>query len=215
MRYFATTLPALLIFVLTFSASFAAFAKQPPQYSANKDYITISPAVQSAQGADKVRVVEFFWYGCPHCYTFAPLMENWRKTVADNVEVIRVPAVFNKGWIPHAQAYYAAEQLGILEKVHMAIFQQIHVQRNNLHSQQALATFIGARAGIDKQQVLNAMNSFEVSNKVRLAMEMVRGSRLQGVPAVVVNGKYLTSGRYVKTNREVLKVIDFLVAKEQ
>jgi thiol:disulfide interchange protein DsbA len=86
-------------------------------FDLGKEY-TLVPAQQPVQG-DKILVEEFFWYGCPHCYHFEPQVKQYLKTLPSNVRFVRIP-VPGGSWVPQAQAYYAFEQLGVLDKVHSA-----------------------------------------------------------------------------------------------
>jgi hypothetical protein len=94
-------------------------------------YETLSPA-QPTHNPDKIEVIEFFWYGCPHCYDFEPVLENWVKSLPKNVEFIRQPAVFSDLWGKHAKAYFTAEALGVVDKIHADFFDAIQNKNKNL-----------------------------------------------------------------------------------
>ena len=177
-----------------------------------KHYLEISPPQPQMRGDDKIEVIEFFWYGCPHCYQFHPVIEKWKKSIADDVRFIPVPASLNPGWQNHARAYFAAEQLGVLDKIHDPLFKEIHENKRRLVKRGDLADF-AAKQGIDKKKFLSTMKSFGVENALLQSQQMSRAMKITGVPAVVVGGKYLTSGAMAGSYPRVIKVINQLVEK--
>lgn len=189
------------LLVLT-SASFAAD-------KGYKDLATIQPT----QNLSKVGVIEFFWYGCPHCYQFEPAIEKWRSNLPDNVTFIRQPAVFSAVWAKHAKAYFAAEVLGVVDQVHADFFQAIQVNKQQLTSEDDLAKFFVAH-GIDEAAFHDAYNSFIVDTKMRQAKNMGPRYGITGVPAVVVNGKYLVTGRTAGSHDDMIKIMNELIAQE-
>lgn len=187
-------------------------AANAQEFKEGVHYERIVPAQPTSTG-DKVEVVEAFWYGCPHCYRFEPYVERWLRRKPANAEFIRMPAVFRPSWEPHARAFYAAQLLGVWEKIHMPMFNAIHQQQRPLNNEVALADFF-AEHGVDKDEFRKAYNSFAVDTKVRQAKAMVERYGVTGVPAVIVNGKYRINARTAGSNANMLKVIDFLVEKE-
>ncbi|MDF1582617.1 MAG: thiol:disulfide interchange protein DsbA/DsbL [Methyloprofundus sp.] len=170
-------------------------------------------AVQPTQDANKVEVIEFFWYGCPHCYQFEPEIEAWKATLPDNVKFIRQPAVFSDLWGKHAKAYFTAEVLGVVDKVHADFFHAIQVKKEKLASENDLANFFVAH-GVDKAAFHDAYNSFIVDTKMRQAKAMGPRYGISGVPALVVNGKYLVNGRSAGDKGGMIKVVNELIAQE-
>ncbi len=170
------------------------------------------PAAQPVQG-EQVEVIEFFWYGCPHCADFEPYIQRWKSRKPDNVKLTLVPAVFRKGWVVHAKAFYAAELLGVLDETHSAMFNAMHRQKKPVNTPEQIAE-VFATKGVEKQKFLDAMNSFAVDAKVKQAIQLIRDYRIQGVPAIAVNGKYLTGGSLVGSYDNLLNVMDYLVALE-
>lgn len=174
-----------------------------------KDLATAQPT----QDASKVEVIEFFWYGCPHCYKLEPYMEKWQKNLPENVNFIRQPAVFNAQWGKHAKAYFTAEYLGVVDKVHGDFFHAIQVKDEALVSESDLADFFVAH-GVSKEDFTSAFNSFNVDSQMRKAKAMGPKYGITGVPAVVVNGKYLVSARTAGSNEKMITVINQLIAQE-
>jgi len=163
--------------------------------------------------ADKVEVLEFFWYGCPHCYSFEPHISKWKKNKPDNVEFVQIPATFRPQWVLHARAYYALEMLGVGDKIHPKFFSEMHVKKNNLKTVDALIKFV-EQHGVDRSEFVDAMNSFAVETKVRKANKLVEGYKLGGVPSVTVNGKYLVSASMAGSYENMIKIMNYLVERE-
>ena len=175
-------------------------------------YETLSPA-QPTQNQDKVEVIEFFWYGCPHCYSLEPDMEKWLKNKPDNVEFIRQPAVFSKPWADHAKAYFTAEALGVVDKVHTDFFDAIQNKKQKLRTEDQLAKFFVAH-GVDETEFRNTYNSFLVDAKLRQAKSMAPRYGITGVPAIIINGKYKTNGPLAKSQANMIKIMNELIEKE-
>ncbi|NOQ12898.1 MAG: thioredoxin domain-containing protein [Methyloprofundus sp.] len=181
-------------------------------FAAGKGYKDLA-AIQPTQDPTKVEVIEFFWYGCPHCYQFEPLLEKWHANLPANVTFIRQPAVFSKVWAKHAKAYFTAEVLDVVDKVHADLFHAIQVKKQKLTSEEDLAEFFVAH-GVDKAAFHDAYNSFIVDTKMRQAKTMGPRYGITGVPAIVVNGKYLVNGKTAGSHEGMIKVINELIAQE-
>ncbi|WAK02079.1 thiol:disulfide interchange protein DsbA/DsbL [Methylobacter sp. YRD-M1] len=175
-------------------------------------YETLSPA-QPTNNPAKVEVIEFFWYGCPHCYDFEPLLAKWVKSQPANVEFIRQPAVFSSLWGKHAKAYFTAEALGVVDKVHNDFFEAIQVKKQKLEDEDQLAKFF-AEHGVDEEQFRTAYNSFLVDTKMRQAGAIAARYGITGVPAIVINGKYKTNGPLAGSHQKMIEVMDQLVKQE-
>jgi len=175
-------------------------------------YETLSPA-QPTQNPEKIEIIEFFWYGCPHCYSFEPLLVKWKKNLPANVEFIRLPAAFNELWSKHAKAYYTAEALGIVEKIHADFFEAIQSGKEKLDTEATLAAFFAAH-GVTESQFKEAYNSFAVDSKMRQAPLMASRYGITGVPAIIVNGKYKTNGTLAGSHEKMIEVMDKLIKEE-
>lgn len=176
-------------------------------------YEAIDPpvAVEGAQG--EVVVQELFWYGCGHCYHFDPTLNAWLAKKPANVRFERIAPALNPGWVPLSKAYYALKQLGVEEKVHAALFDAVHKERRALGTAEQIADFV-ATQGVDREAFLRAFNGFAVDGEVRKAGQLARQYGITGVPAMIVQGKYRTSGSLAGTNGKMIEVVDALVAKE-
>ncbi|GIX24489.1 MAG: thiol:disulfide interchange protein [Caldimonas sp.] len=178
---------------------------------AGSDYVVLRPALPG--GTDgKIEVIEFFWYGCPHCNRFQPLIEPWAKKLPADVLYRRVPVAFREEFVVHQRIYYALEALGQIEAVHKKVFHAVHVERNPLNKPEAIADFM-ARQGIDRAKFLEAFNSFGVQTKIRQARQIAEGYKIDGVPAIGINGRYWTSGALAGSLERSLQVADYLIGQ--
>lgn len=157
---------------------------------------------------DVVVVREFFWYGCPHCYSLEPHMQKWAKTRASDVAFFQTPAAMNPTWEVNARGFYAVQEMGMLDQTHEKLFDAIQKDGKQLYDQNSLADWY-ATQGVDKAQFHNLYNSFAVSTKVERSKSGAMRYQLTGVPAVVVQGKYVVQGDEAK----VPQVVDYLVNK--
>lgn len=191
----------------------AAPAVSADEYAEGVNYAAVVPPVPGATDG-KVKVVELFWYGCPHCFQFDPTLEAWLKSKPANVEFERIPAIFNNpAWELHARAYYTADVMGVLDKVHEALFDAIHVKKQRLNTKEALHDFFVSR-GIDGGEFDATFDSFAVSGLVRNAAQLTKQYGIDGVPAMAVQGKYRVGGGMAGSYENMMRIVDHLVAKE-
>ena len=174
---------------------------------------TILPNPQPTETGDKIEVLEVFMYSCPHCFHLEPTLEKWRETQPANVAFRRMPAVFSTKPDLQAQAFYAAELLGAQEKFTLAMFDAIHVKKQKISDENVVVT-IAEGAGIDGAEFRKALNSFDVNMKVNRARNVTKNYSIDGVPAVVVNGKSRTSPSQTGSREGLVKVIDQLISRE-
>lgn len=196
----------LFVFLLLNSA-----VLQASGYTEGVEYKAVPP--QPTDTGDKIEVLEFFWYGCPHCYTFEPYIQAWKKTKPANVEFVRVPAIFRPDWEVQARTYYALSNMGVIEDLHEKIFAAIHVDKKKLNTKEQLTNFL-VEKGVDRKKFEEQYSSFSVDTMVRKAKKKQTGYRIQGVPSIAVNGKYLSSGSMSGSYDNLVKILDFLVNKE-
>lgn len=197
-----------LLFLLLMMGSVAI---QAADFTEGVDYKKVAP--QPTDTGSKIEVLEFFWYGCPHCYAFEPFVKAWKKTKPANVEFVRVPAIFRPDWEVQARAYYALSNMGIIEDLHGKIFTAIHKDKKRLNKKELLTDFLVAN-GVDRKKFEAEYNSFSVDSMVRKAKKKQTAYKIQGVPSVAVNGKYLTSGSMSGSFENMIKIIDHLIEKE-
>ncbi|SCZ64588.1 thiol:disulfide interchange protein DsbA/DsbL [Thiohalomonas denitrificans] len=197
----------MALFVLPFAPAGAE-----EDYAAGIDYERVSPPMTTKEPG-KVEVHEFFWYGCPHCYRFEPHLQQWLEQKPDNVEFTRVPAIFNNpDWELHARAYYTAELLGALDRVHDPLFDAIHNQRKRLNTRDALRDFFAAR-GVEPDTFNKTFNSFAVESKIRRARDLTKRSGIDGVPAMVVDGEYRVSASQAASYKRLIGITDYLATQ--
>lgn len=194
-------------------APLVSLAAGPLKFQEGQAYHRIIPSQPTAT-PDRVEVVEVFWYGCPHCHRFQPHLERWLLGDPDEVAFIRLPAILNERWAIHARAYYAAEALGVLERIHPKLFDAIHIGRERLDSEKALADFF-VRNGVERDDFLEAFHSFAVNSRVSRARELTRRYGIEGTPAVVINGRYRTSPAEAGSFETLIEIMDHLVARER
>jgi thiol:disulfide interchange protein DsbA len=184
---FITSCLRLAVCVLALTVSAAVSAQLTP----GRDYRVINP-VQPTDSGKRVEVLEFFWYGCPHCSNLQAPLRVWLKGKPADVEFRRVPAVLGDSWLPLTQAYYALDAMGIVEKLHNDVFAAIHRQNVRLTDSRVLFDWV-ARHGVDRQRFADTYNSFGVKSRANRSIEMTRNYDIPGTPALAVDGKYLLS----------------------
>ena len=167
-------------------------------------YNEIRPPVP-VEGTDKIEVIEFFWYGCIHCYNLEPALESWIKTLPKDVEFRRVPAVFTERWGLDASIYYAMEALGLVDKLHRPLFDAIHKNRLRTDNQQEFTEWL-TRQGVDAKKFVETVKSFGVRSKTRRAVQLTVQYKIDGTPAMAVHGRYT-----IPAQAGVFKVVDDLV----
>jgi len=178
------------------------------------DYQSVTPPVPvQNQTSGRVEVVEMFWYGCPHCLHFEPVINNWARQKPSNVDFFRIPAIFRDSWESLARAFYTAEALGVLDRIHPALFKAIQEQRRKLDTAQEIRTFF-AEHGVPSSDFDQVFNSFGIETKIRRAKDLTRRYGIDGVPAVIVQGKYRTNGTLTGGLENVPPVIDALIQRE-
>jgi len=180
---------------------------------AAQDHREITPP-QPTQTGDRIEVIEVFWYGCPHCYDFEPYLEKWLETRPQDVEFRRMPGIFNKNWIAHAKAFYTAQALNVLDRIHRPLFDAIHQQRRKLDDERALKAFFQEQ-GVDGGQFTEVYRSEEVDKRVKQAFLLGQRYKIAGVPSVIINGKYLTSGNDAGSLANVVTVMNRLIDRER
>lgn len=199
-----------LLSLLLLPALASAEPTMPP-FDEGIDYQRVVPA-QPVETGDQIEVLELFWYGCPHCFHLEPVLEGWLKKLPPNVAFRRMPAILGDTWVAHARAFYAAEALGVLDRINEPLFQAIHVDKKPMLDEASLADFFVSQ-GVARDAFLHAYHSFTVESKVRRAKDMTRRYGIDGVPAIIVDGKYRTGGSLAGGQDKMMEVVDFLIGK--
>lgn len=180
--------------------------------SAQSGYEVLETPLRTAN-PDKIEVVEFFWYGCPHCFRFEPHIKAWKESKPDNVEFIIAAPPLNPAWKVHSQAFYAAQVLGVLDQFHEPMFNAIHVDKKPMRKPKDVAKLADS-LGLDGEKFQKTMKSFKVDAKIRQSLQMASSAGLNAVPTVIINGKYRTSGSVAGSYENLIKVLDDLVEQE-
>ena len=184
---------------------------QAEEFEEGKHYSRV--AQQATDSGDKIEVIEFFWYGCPHCNVFDPILGEWIKDKPAEVNFKRVPAVFRPEWKVQARTYYALQEMGAGEKYHSKIFDHIHKDKKRVDTLDAMTDFL-ADQGVNKDKFVESYNSFAVDGMVRKAIKQLKGYNISGVPAMTVNGKYVVYGKAAGSYENMIRIVNYLIKKE-
>ena len=191
------------------------------KWVAGVNYRPLVPAQPTDAPPGKVEVVEVFWYGCPHCYALDPYIESWRKTKPAYIEFHRVPVTWQPVHQSHAKLFYTFEALGKEDALHNAVFAEMHDKKNYMYMQgddketlSAQITFAKAH-GISEADFTNAWNSFTVQTSMQKADELVHRYHVDGVPLLVINGKYVTDVNMAGGQANVMSIVSDLAASEK
>ncbi|MGC2460484.1 MAG: thiol:disulfide interchange protein DsbA/DsbL, partial [Steroidobacteraceae bacterium] len=191
------------------------------KWIAGTNYKALSPAQPTDAPPGKVEVVEMFWYACPHCYVLDPYLESWRKDKPAYIEFVRVPVMWGAVHRAHARLFYTLQALGKLDELHTKVFEQIHQQQDPLYvagddkaTLQDQLHFAKAN-GISESDFLNAYNSFGVQANLQKADDLMRRDRIEGVPAIVIAGKYVSDVGMAGSQANLIQLTNDLAASEK
>jgi thiol:disulfide interchange protein DsbA len=191
------------------------------KWVAGTNYKVLSPAQPTDAPPGKVEVVEVFWYGCPHCFALEPYLESWLKNKAAYVQFVRVPVMWGEVHRAHARLFYTLQALGKLDELHTKVFDQIHQQRDPLFvpgddkaTLQAQLRFAKAN-GISEADFVTAYNSFGVQTNLQKADDLTRRDRIEGVPTIVINGRYVSDVGLAGNQDNLIQLINDLAASEK
>lgn len=191
----------------------AATAQQAGAFVEGRDFVRLATPVATA-AAGKIEVVEFFWYGCPHCNAFEPSLEAWVRRQSADVAFRRVHVAFTAMHETHAKIFYALDAMGQVEAMHKKVFAAMHVQRKRLDKEADIVAFM-TENGVDGAKFGETFKSFGVATKVRQAKALTDGYKIDGVPALGIQGRYFTSSALANGNERALAVADFLVERSR
>jgi thiol:disulfide interchange protein DsbA len=174
-----------------FALMFALMALPAAAQQQRQAYTQLNPAL-SVESDGKIEVLEFFWYGCIHCYNLEPHIETWLKKLPPDTQFRRVPAVFNQRWALDAAIFYTLEALGVLDKLHRPLFDAIHKGNLQTNNQEAFNAWL-QKNGVDPQKFLDTMKSFGVQSRTKRATQLTAAYKIDGTPAMAVHGRYMVS----------------------
>lgn len=202
----------ILVVLLGFMLSLSACAQEPSnQYVEGKHYTELDIPVRTADPS-KIEVTEVFSYQCSHCFQFEPMLEAWKKKQPADVNLVQSHAMWSPQMEPMVRGYYTSIALKVKDKTHMPVFNALHLENKQLNTAEQWADFFSG-FGIDKAKAISTYNSFGVTSQIKQAEARARGYKVTGTPEMVVEGKYLVNSRSTGSHEEMLKVVDFLVAK--
>jgi thiol:disulfide interchange protein DsbA len=184
------------------------------KYKEGENFRRMTASQGTSSPPDKIEVAEVFWYGCPHCFNFDPLLESWKAELPADVAFVRIPVIWNPTNQIHARIMYAAEALGKMDEIHIAIFEGIH-QGNASYTTEESIVELFEEHGVEKAEFLEVYNSFGVTSSVKRAENLTRRYGIRSVPVLVINGKYVTDAPGVKSFGEMLDVSNELVERER
>jgi len=203
-----------LLSILFLSIGLVASAAQaaPAAPVAGKDYTVLSTPQPVEAPAGKIEVIEFMWYGCPHCNEFDPYLEAWVKKQGPDVVFKRVPVAFRDDFIPHSKLYHAVDALGLANQLTPDIFHEIHVNKNYLLTPEDQAKFLKTK-GVDPKKFMDAYNSFSTQSAIQRDKKLLEDFKIDGVPTLAVQGKYETGPAQTNSLPGTIQVLDYLVAQ--
>lgn len=211
-REFSTCMMATAVGAVTLSAGAAAQAQSP--FVEGTHYVKLSqPGVVPSDG--KIEVVEFFWYGCPHCHAFEPALDAWQKKLPTDVAFRRVPVAFREEpFVAHQRLFYALEAMGLVDTMHRKVFSAIFLDKLRLDKLPEILAFV-TRNGVDGAKFSDAFNSFSVQTKVRQAKQLAEVYRIDGVPTLGIQARFYTSGSLAGSPERTLAVADYLIDRSR
>ena len=189
-------------------ATAAVQAQELVRARQNIEYRLIEPQPVEARG--QVEVIDFFWYGCPHCNDLQPALEGWLKRKPADVALRRIPAILRDSWAPHARIYYTLEQLNEVERLHQKVYYSYHVERLHMSKPDVMVEW-AVRNGIDRKKWLDAYYSSEVDARVERAKKLAEAYTVEATPTLVVDGRYLTSGALAPSLNGMIPVLEDLI----
>jgi len=195
---------------LAWSAAAQAQSKKP---ELGVHYLALGTAPTEAP-AGKVEVLEFFWYSCGHCNSFEPELAAWLKRMPKNVAFRRVPVAFNASFVPQQRLYFSLEALGLVEKLHVKVFDAIHKEKLKLDDGQAITAWV-VQNGVDQAKFLAAYNSFAVETKTKKAVQLQEAYKVEGVPALGIAGRFYTDAGLAGGMTRALLVVEMLAAQQK
>ena len=178
---------------------------------AGREYKVLA-APQPTESGAKIEVLEFFWYGCPHCFDLEPFLRKWTPKLPKDVDFRRIPAIPTERWASNARTFYTLEALGELERLHGEVFDAVHIDRVNLNDEKIQLDWM-AKKGVDRKKFGEAWSSFTVQSKLKRAAQLNQAYEVTGVPTLVVDGKYTTSVSMAGSPEQLMKTLDELIVK--
>jgi thiol:disulfide interchange protein DsbA len=189
-------------------------AKTDWQYEEGKHFTALSTAQGTSSSPGKIEVAEVFWYGCPHCYNLEPLLSDWVKKLPGDVSFVRIPVMWNPTNEIHGRAYYTAEALGKVDQITLAMFKAIHVENRSMTDEKDIQQLF-EQNGVSAADFNKTFRSFAVDSQLKRAKDLTTKYKVQGVPLLVINGKYTSNGPEIHSLQDMLAVTEELIQRER
>ena len=173
-------------------------------------YRQIDPPVNTGAEDSRIEVIEFFWYGCPHCYSLEPHLEKWLGTLPEDVRFKRVPAPLAKSWLAHAKAYYVALELGVVDQIHSVLFRRIHEHDRRLNDKKSLKGFF-ARMGVEERSFERLYSSERIEDYLKRDLLLTKRTGIDSVPTLLVGGQYAVTRQLAGSNEKVIETVNDLI----
>jgi thiol:disulfide interchange protein DsbA len=183
-------------------------------FKPGKDYYTLDRPIATEAGTGKIELIEFFWYSCPHCNSFEPTFAQWIKTAPKDVVVRRVPVAFRDDFVPQQRLFFTLEAMNLLERLHDKVFAAIHVEKQALNTDGAIADWV-AKQGVDKTKFNETYKSFGVASKLKRAVQLQNDYKVEGVPSFGIAGRFYTDGSIAGSMERALKVAESLITQSR
>jgi thiol:disulfide interchange protein DsbA len=209
-RDFVSDLGYLSAGAFTLAPTFALAQAKTPQLDV--DYKKLDKPAPVDTPAGKIELIEFFWYSCPHCNAFEPILAAWAKRLPKDVAFKRVPIAFRDDFVPQQRLFYALEAMGLVEKLHARVFAAIHDEKQNLSKAETITDWV-VKQGVNKAKFLEQFNAFTATTKATRAKQLQDAYRLDGVPALGVAGRFYTDGAMAQSMENALQVTEFLISE--
>jgi len=204
----------ILCVLITLMLAVPQAVAQQKQWEEGADYKRLASEVATRSG-ERIEVAEVFWYGCPSCYDMQPVINEWKKGLAEDVNLRHVPASMRSSWEPHAKAFYVARKLDVVDQVHSEMFDALAGGNKSLDSKDAVAAFFEEIGAADAGAVRGAWDSFAVDTAMRRGRSFQQGAGVTGTPTLVVEGRYVITVRKAGSYDNMLAIADHLVEKER
>lgn len=180
---------------------------------AGKDYLVVNPRIPTPANG-KIEVVDFFAYPCPHCNALGPMLDAWAKKLPADVALRHIPVPFMTNAEGFQRLYFSLEEMGLVEAMHRKVFAAVHVDHQRLDNPTEIAAFV-TKNGVDAAKFMSFYNSFSVQTKARQATQLAQAYKIDGVPALGIAGKYLTSASLTGSPQRAFEVADYLIQRER
>jgi len=197
--------------LVLFCFGLASLSNSHAEIVEGRDY-TVLTNPQPTLKDDSIEVIEFFWYGCPHCNHLHPHIKAWLGTIPDDVYFSFIPGILRSNWVSGAKIFYAMATIGATEILHDRVYEAIHRDKINLANESVLFDWV-EKQGVEREKFENAYKSFAVQNHVAKSTQMTRQYQLTGVPALVIDGRYMTSGKRGGTPQETIMILEKIIDK--